>query len=325
MRVSALPLALAALLVAQVAGYAGWHPHKNHKTSGKHALRGPVHLTLLEENIKSGHFTANVLKEMATDSKSRRIVAYADSVDSLVSRAESYIMEVSHALEGASNELSNALEGSANAKGHSKHHSRHHAKHHATPKPAAHVNGTTNKTTIKHEMSASGRAALEKEKSVLAGLMSKMKSNIMNFNKEEKKGKAEEDKMLEHIKERLAKGQAELKNPKLSAFEHAALVNQTTSEQLEVKYWTQGRDIQHSMFHSNLKMTHGLMSRVQTVIKAYQDALAHGKLDPKTLKDVKAISAQKSFIEMTESLRTEATDYITHIKKAAELLAEPID
>jgi len=45
---------------------------------------------------------------------------------------------------------------------------------------------------------------------------------------------------------------------------------------------------EHSMFHANLKMTHGLMSRVKTVIEAYKEVLAKGHISAKMAEDARA-------------------------------------
>jgi len=326
-----LLIVVAAVCADQAAAYSGYHRHKHVDHSKRGALRGVYHPSLLETQIKEGQFTQTVLKEMLTDGRARRIVAFADLVDSDVSRVESFVMDVKAALHSASTVLSRALEPLATKKAEKS------VAKVALEKPAAkpspkHENATQNATsgspTAKHvggvkTLPANIKAALAKEQTLLAGLLSHLKSNIMHFNKQEKKGKTEEDALLKKAQERLAKDQTLLKNStKMSAFQHAMLVNQTKMEEQEVKYWGQGRQASHSMFHANLKMTHGLMSRVKTVIEAYETAMTKGKLDFKTMTQVKELSLPKAFLEMRHDLRSEASEYIRHLKVSAQLLSD---
>lgn len=61
-----------------------------------------------------------------------------------------------------------------------------------------------------------------------------------------------------------------------------------------VQYWGRQRESAHSMFHANLKMTHTLMSKVKSVMEAYEEMLSKGKLSKKASQQMKSA---------TESLR----------------------
>eukprot|EP00747_Dinoflagellata_sp_TGD_P184289 gnl/TRDRNA2_/TRDRNA2_39792_c0_seq1.p2 gnl/TRDRNA2_/TRDRNA2_39792_c0~~gnl/TRDRNA2_/TRDRNA2_39792_c0_seq1.p2 ORF type:complete len:282 (-),score=75.10 gnl/TRDRNA2_/TRDRNA2_39792_c0_seq1:18-863(-) len=166
--------------------------------------------------------------------------------------------------------------------------------------------GNASETKAKPQlMKVSQKANLEKEKKVLEGLFTHLKSNIADFNKNEKKGKSDNTAMLTSLKKRLAADQEKLKSKSLSQFQHEALLNRTRMEQKEIQYWSTGREIQHNMFHAHLKMTHGLMERVKSVLDAYNDMLTKGKLDAKTKEAIKMASESlpKAFIEMRRELK----------------------
>lgn len=143
-------------------------------------------------------------------------------------------------------------------------------------------------------------AVLKTEQDALQDLLSHLKTNIKRFNSDETSGKSEGAKMLKQVEARLAADQAKLKNTSLSKFQREMLVNRTRSEEQELKYWKRGRELEHSMFHANLKMTHGLMSRVKTVIEAYKEVLAKGHISAKMAEDIRRVGASvpKALIEI---------------------------
>lgn len=148
------------------------------------------------------------------------------------------------------------------------------------------------------------KAQLAEGSDMLANLFAHLKKNIAKFNERETEGKQESQKVLDRLRTRLAEDKKKLADPKLPAFEHELLTNRTQMEEREVKYWESGRDIQHHMFHANLKLTHGLMSRVKTVMEAYKQA-AKGHLDPKMRKALESAteSMPKALIETASNLR----------------------
>jgi len=99
------------------------------------------------------------------------------------------------------------------------------------------------------------------------------------------------------------------------------LVNRTRTEEHELKFWTRGRELQHDMFHSNLKLTHGLMSRVKSVMEAYKQVLATGKLDPKLSKALHETSASlpKALIQKEQRVNKDVQKIQKHLHIATEL------
>jgi hypothetical protein len=172
---------------------------------------------------------------------------------------------------------------------------------------AAVVNHTAASAAVVNHTNASAvlcqhnrSTALQAEQDSLEALVGHLKLNIKRFNTDETSGKSEGAKMLKQVEARLAADQEKLKNASLSKFQHEMLVNRTRSEENEVHYWKRGRELEHSMFHANLKMTHGLMSRVKTVIEAYKEVLAKGHISAKMAEDIKRVGASvpKAFIEI---------------------------
>mmetsp|Transcript_56858 Transcript_56858/g.166471 ORF Transcript_56858/g.166471 Transcript_56858/m.166471 type:complete len:211 (+) Transcript_56858:51-683(+) len=145
------------------------------------------------------------------------------------------------------------------------------------------ANATFNRTGSVHVHNGT---ALKQQQKVLEDLFAHLKTNIAKFNKGESSAKEENQQRIERLQKRLESDQQQLKNSTLSDFEHEMLVNRTREEQNELKYWSRGREIQHGMFHANLKMTHGLMSKVKTVLDAYKEMLAKGKIGGKLAEDL---------------------------------------
>eukprot|EP00418_Pyrodinium_bahamense_P074462 CAMPEP_0179101374 /NCGR_PEP_ID=MMETSP0796-20121207/46867_1 /TAXON_ID=73915 /ORGANISM="Pyrodinium bahamense, Strain pbaha01" /LENGTH=276 /DNA_ID=CAMNT_0020799223 /DNA_START=75 /DNA_END=905 /DNA_ORIENTATION=- len=132
---------------------------------------------------------------------------------------------------------------------------------------------------------------LKQQQDVLKNLLSHLKTNIQRYNKDELHGKDEHQRILERLRQRLADDQKALNSSNLSAFQHDILVNRTRAEEASIKYWTRGRALQHDMFHSNLRMAHGLMARVKTVLDAYGQAIQNGKIDSKAAEKLRMVSS----------------------------------
>lgn len=193
----------------------------------------------------------------------------------------------------------------------------------AEKKPVVHVVDPDKQAKVdallkKHDK----KAAMMAEKDILEGLFAHLKSSIKGLNTQEKKDKTENSAELKKIQARLLHDQARLKDPKahLSAFEHAELVNRTRIEEHEVQYWSHGRELQHGMFHANLKLTHGLMQRVKSVMEAYQQAIQKGHVDPKMVKSLDAISLPKAFLQMRVALRKLAKTHRKRLLHETQLL-----
>jgi len=160
------------------------------------------------------------------------------------------------------------------------------------------------------------------QEAVLENLFKHLKSNIVNLNKEEGSAKEVAAKSMQRLQKRLKAEQAELQKKGLSSFEHDRLVNRTRTDTFELQYWTRDRSLGHQMFHTNLKMQHGLMSRVHEVIAACKEAALKGHLDPAMMKKLQAQSTPKAFIEMRSNLNHKAQQYYAHVLTARWMVAE---
>jgi len=149
------------------------------------------------------------------------------------------------------------------------------------------------KTDAPHvpKISAKQRDLLVTQHEALKALMANLKSSIKNINKAEASGKEEGKRQVERVSQRLASERAELKENNLTDFRRELLENRTKTDQKELDYWTRSRELQHGMFHTNLKMTHGLMSKANAVIEAYNSVMSSGRLNADLAKQLKAVSA----------------------------------
>jgi len=165
-------------------------------------------------------------------------------------------------------------------------------------------------------------STLSTQKLKLGDLFSHLKANIANFNKREAEQKKDTQAYADRLRKRLEQDKKKLANPNLSDFDHEMLVNRTRTEEHELKFWTRGRELQHDMFHSNLKLTHGLMARVKTVMDAYKQVLATGKLDPKLTKVLHETSASlpKALLQKEQRVKRDVNKLNKHLKISAKLL-----
>eukprot|EP00746_Dinoflagellata_sp_MGD_P002456 gnl/MRDRNA2_/MRDRNA2_104768_c0_seq1.p1 gnl/MRDRNA2_/MRDRNA2_104768_c0~~gnl/MRDRNA2_/MRDRNA2_104768_c0_seq1.p1 ORF type:complete len:327 (-),score=92.15 gnl/MRDRNA2_/MRDRNA2_104768_c0_seq1:45-1025(-) len=193
-------------------------------------------------------------------------------------------------------------------------------------KTAAVVSNSTKAPAVnlKHLSPAEFKKAVKDEQDVLNNLFKHLKVNIANFNKQETKDKDKTAAIRKRLEDRLKKDKATLAMKNISDFERERLTNSTRMEQHELDYWNRDRDLQHHMFHSNLKMTHGLMSRVKTVIEAYSQAFKKGKIDPALMKQVHAMSPTKAaFLEMRKDVRERAHTYKVHLRLGMQISHPP--
>lgn len=153
-----------------------------------------------------------------------------------------------------------------------------------------------------HVMAVSVKAKVKAEQSVLEKLFKHLKSNVVKLNKQDSERKKVSEEAVQRLQARLKKDKAESERKDASAFEHELAVNRTRTDEVELRYWTQDRSLGHQMFHDNLKVTHGLMGRVKSVIDACKEAAAKGHVDADLLKKVKAQSLQRAFVQMHDDL-----------------------
>lgn len=195
--------------------------------------------------------------------------------------------------------------------------------HAAGHSSAAHTKFASSKAALNKTAKAFAVKKFQKqvkdEKSVLENLFKHLKANIANFNKQESKDKVKNDKMKEKLEARLKKDEEALAMKNISAFEKERLTNATRLEKHELEYWSRDRDLEHHMFHSNLKMTHGLMSRVKSVIEAYKEAETTGKISPELMKKVHLAAPAQAFIEMRHDLKERAQLYRVHLRLGLQI------
>lgn len=165
-------------------------------------------------------------------------------------------------------------------------------------------------------------SVLKLQQDKLGDLFKHLKTNIAQFNKREADQKKDNQAYVDRLKKRLAEDKKRLEDPKLSDFDREMLVNRTRTEEHEVKFWSRGRELQHDMFHSNLKLTHGLMSRVKTVMEAYKQVMATGKLDASVTKVLHETSASmpKALIQKEQRVKHDVQKLKKHLKISAKLL-----
>mmetsp|Transcript_40996 Transcript_40996/g.91969 ORF Transcript_40996/g.91969 Transcript_40996/m.91969 type:complete len:213 (+) Transcript_40996:73-711(+) len=153
------------------------------------------------------------------------------------------------------------------------------------------LNSTAQAVPKAGHLSANSTAKLKQQQDSLESLLTHLKSNIAGFNKHEIEAKETNERKVKELEERLAEDKATLQQKNVSAFDHELLTNRTRTEEQELAYWKQGREISHNMFHSNLKVTHGLMSKVRSIMDAYKSVLTTGRLDAKTQDALQSASA----------------------------------
>jgi hypothetical protein len=171
--------------------------------------------------------------------------------------------------------------------------------------------------TLKGNLSVTLKAQQDK----LSELFNHLKGNIAGFNKRESDQKTDAGAFAERLKKRIAEDKKKLQSPSLSDFDREMLVNRTRTEEHELKFWSTGRSLQHDMFHSNLKLTHGLMSRVKTIMEAYKQVLKTGKLDSKLSEVLHQTSATlpKALLQ-TQRVTKDVRKIEKHLKISAKLL-----
>jgi len=155
-------------------------------------------------------------------------------------------------------------------------------------------NGTITAVATNSTKKMNRTELLKNQQSSLKELMSHLKGSISTFNKAESKGKDDSAREVDEAKARLDEDYRKLNQSNLSAFEFELYTNRTRTDKSMVQYWGRQRESAHSMFHANLKMTHTLMSKVKSVMEAYEEMLSKGKLSKKASQQMKSA---------TESLR----------------------
>lgn len=160
------------------------------------------------------------------------------------------------------------------------------------------------------------------QQTILQNLFKHLKANIVNLNKEENKGKQEAQTEVQQLQARLKRDKEQLNKTGLSKFDRERLVNRTRMDTFELQYWTRDRSLEHSMFHTNLKMQHALMSRVKTVISACKEAAAKGRVTPMMMRKLRSQAMPNAFMQMRWGLKHKAEQYHAHVLTGRWMLAK---
>jgi hypothetical protein len=166
------------------------------------------------------------------------------------------------------------------------------------------------------------QAVLQAQGAILENLFKHLKGDIVNINEKESSSKEVSDKQIKHLQEQVKEDEAKMaQNLTLSKYDHAALVNKTKSDKIELQFWTHERNLGHQMFHTNLKMQHDLMNRVKSVIDVCKDAVTKGHVDQDLLKKIAAQAVPKAFLEMQSTVDQSAQQYYSQVIPAEDWAA----
>lgn len=211
-----------------------------------------------------------------------------------VNDANAYVATVMATLRTASRELEHELDLAAASPN---------ASSAATGAPKAGI--ARAQTAGVHRFLPGAQKRLKEQEDLLKNLFAHLKSSVTHSNKNEKENKDENAKLVKSQEEKIKADHEKLKNPKLSAHDRERLVNRTQADERTLTYFKRGRDLQHSMFHSNLKIAHGLMSRVKNVLEIYTESLAKGQIDAKARALLKTSmeSVPRALLETQHKLR----------------------
>lgn len=162
------------------------------------------------------------------------------------------------------------------------------------------TNQTTN-STANH--TANKTETMQAELGNLENLFSHLKSRIGTLNKDEHDGHDDDDKRIKEQVDIIHQTQGELNVTNLTKWQRQLLVNRTKGAQVSLDFWKRHRELRHGSFHANLKMSHGLMDKVQQTMKMFHKVLEGKKVEKKDLEAIKRglPAAKASFVQMVSS------------------------
>ena len=134
-----------------------------------------------------------------------------------------------------------------------------------------------------------GKAMLAPALGMLHGLYDDQKGRISALNKREQKSKDRYEEQKKKHEEKLASLKDKFDHHKISK---EFFDNSTRDEDRLFKYWTSCRDRAHHQFHTQLKLTHGLMEKEKGMIGAYDKALADPEPTKAGLKAFNKVAGQ---------------------------------
>jgi len=197
----------------------------------------------------------------------------------------------------------------------------------ATAKVNASIANSTKSATINSskaevDKKAKVKAVLQAQQTILENLFKHLKGSIVNINASESSSKEVSEKQIKQLQEQLKEDEAKTaKNLTLSKYDHAALVNKTKSDKIELQFWTHERNLGHRMFHTNLKMHHNLMNRVESVIDVCKEAVTKGRVDQDLIKKIAAQALPKTFLEMQSTVDQSTQQYYSQVISADDWAA----
>jgi len=148
--------------------------------------------------------------------------------------------------------------------------------------PMNHTADKANAAKMRQVMDATkglvGKAMLAPALGMLHGLYDDQKGRISALNKREQTSKERFAEQQKKHDQKLASLKDKFDHHRISQEFYA---NSTKDENRLFKYWQGCRDRAHHQFHTQLKLTHGLMEKEKGMIGAYDKALA----DPEPTKD----------------------------------------
>lgn len=144
---------------------------------------------------------------------------------------------------------------------------------------------------------------MKQELDNLQHLFGHLKGRIGILNRAEREGHEEDDKMIKEQEEIIQRSQAQLNWTNLTKTQRELRVNRTRSAEVELAYWKKHRSLSHGSFHANLKMSHGLMDKLQQTMKIFNKVIAGKKVAKKDIEAIKRglPSAKASFLQLVLS------------------------
>lgn len=134
-----------------------------------------------------------------------------------------------------------------------------------------------------------GKAMLAPALGMLHGLYDDQKGRISGLNKREQKSKDRFADQQKKHDEKMASLKDKIDHHKIS---QEFFDNSTKDENRLFKYWQSCRDRAHHQFHTQLKLTHGLMEKEKGMIGAYDKALADPEPTKAGLKAFNKVAGQ---------------------------------
>jgi len=165
--------------------------------------------------------------------------------------------------------------------------------------------------------SLTGKAMLAPALGMLHGLYDDQKGRISGLNKREQKSKERFAEQQKKHDEKMAEYKDKIDHHKIS---QGFYENSTKDENRLFKYWQSCRDRAHHQFHTQLKLTHGLMEKEKGMISAYDKALADPAPSKEGLKAFNKVAKQVA----PEIVLLENSDVLTFCHSALETANDEI-